>query len=122
LSFSALKDNMPVVHRVVAGVDCGQVVNPGILEQQVQGAAVFALSAALRGKISIDKGGIVETNFDSYQPLRMNECPAVEVHTVASNEPPTGIGEPPVPPLAAAPCNALFVATRKRVRTLPLAR
>jgi isoquinoline 1-oxidoreductase beta subunit len=118
----SLKDGLPVVHRVVAGVDCGQVVNPGILEQQVQGGVVFALSAALRGKITVDKGQIVETNFDSYQPLRMNECPTVEVHTVASDEPPTGIGEPPVPPLAAALCNALFVATRKRVRSLPLAR
>jgi isoquinoline 1-oxidoreductase beta subunit len=118
----SVKNGMPVVHRVVAGIDCGQVVNPNIVEQQVQGAVVFALSAALRGKITIDKGRIVETNFDSYQPLRMNECPTVEVHTVPSTAPPTGIGEPPVPPLGAALCNALFVATRKRVRSLPLAR
>lgn len=118
----SMKNDLPVVHRVVAGVDCGEVINPRILEQQVQSAVVFALSAALHGKITIDKGGVVETNFDTYQPVRMNESPAVEVYTVASNEAPTGIGEPPVPPFAAALCNALFAATRKRVRSLPLAR
>ncbi len=110
----------PRVHRVVAAVDCGQVVNPSILEQQIQGGIVYALANALRAKITIEKGRVVQGNFDDYAPLRMDETPVVEVYAVPSTEAPTGIGEPSVPPLAPALCNAIYAATKKRVRALPI--
>ena len=113
-------DEEPRVERVVAAVDCGQVVNPKILEQQIYGAILFGLSAALRGKITIERGQVQQANFDTYPIVRMNEIPAVEAYFVESHEPPTGIGEPPVPPLAPALCNAIFAATRKRIRALPV--
>jgi isoquinoline 1-oxidoreductase subunit beta len=110
----------PRVHRVVAAVDCGQVVNPSILEQQIQGGIVYALGNALRAKITIEKGRVVQGNFDDYAPLRMEETPSVEVYAVSSVEAPTGIGEPSVPPLAPALCNAIYAATKKRIRALPI--
>ena len=116
----SMDEDGPRVHRVVAVVDCGQVVNPNILEQQVQGAVIFALSNALRAQITIDRGRIVQGNFDGYAPIRMNEAPIVEVYCVPSTEAPTGIGEPPVPPLAPALCNAIYFATKKRIRALPI--
>ncbi|HET7890525.1 MAG TPA: molybdopterin cofactor-binding domain-containing protein, partial [Candidatus Sulfotelmatobacter sp.] len=115
-----LQNDQPRVHRVVAAVDCGQVVNPGILEQQIQGGIVYGLGNALRAKITIDKGRVVQGNFDDYAPLRMEETPAVEVYYVPSAEVPTGIGEPSVPPLAPALCNAIYSATKKRIRKLPI--
>jgi isoquinoline 1-oxidoreductase subunit beta len=110
----------PRVHRVVAAVDCGQVVNPSILEQQIQGGIVYGLANALRAKITVEKGRVVQGNFDDYAPLRMEEIPAVEVYAVQSAEAPTGIGEPSVPPIAPALCNAIYAATKKRVRALPI--
>jgi CO/xanthine dehydrogenase Mo-binding subunit len=110
----------PRVHRVVAAVDCGQVVNPSILEQQIQGGVVYALANALRAKITIDKGRVVQGNFDDYAPTRMNETPRIEVYAVPSTESPSGIGEPSVPPLAPALCNAIYAATKKRIRALPI--
>jgi isoquinoline 1-oxidoreductase subunit beta len=115
-----MDDQTPRVHRVVAAVDCGQIVNPSILEQQIQGGIVYALGNALRAQITIDKGRVVQGNFDDYAPLRMNETPTVEVYAVASAEAPTGIGEPSVPPLAPALCNAIYSATKKRIRALPI--
>ena len=115
-----MESNQPKVHRVVAAVDCGQVVNPAILEQQIQGGVVYGLSNALRAQITIDKGRVVQGNFDDYAPLRMDETPAVEVYAVPSQEPPTGIGEPSLPPVAPALCNAIYAATKKRIRTLPI--
>jgi isoquinoline 1-oxidoreductase subunit beta len=116
----SMDGDTPRVHRVVVAVDCGQVVNPGILEQQIQGGIVFALSNALRAKITIEKGRVVQGNFDDYAPLRMEESPVVEVYAVTSTEAPTGIGEPSVPPLAPALCNAVYAATKKRIRALPI--
>jgi isoquinoline 1-oxidoreductase subunit beta len=116
----SMEDQTPRVHRVVAAVDCGQIVNPSILEQQIQGGIVYALGNALRAQITIDKGRVVQGNFDDYAPLRMNETPAVEVYAVSSTEAPTGIGEPSVPPLAPALCNAIYSATKKRIRALPI--
>src|SRR5450432_27133 len=110
----------PKVERVVTALDCGQVVNPAILEQQQQGGTVFALANALRAQITVDKGRVVEENFDGYAPLRMSEVPVVEAYFVKSAETPTGAGEPPVPPVAPALGNAIYAATRKRVRVLPL--
>jgi CO/xanthine dehydrogenase Mo-binding subunit len=110
----------PHVHRVVAVVDCGQVVNPAILEQQIQGGIVYGLGNALRAKITIEKGRVVQGNFDDYAPLRMEETPAVEVYAVPSAEVPTGIGEPSVPPVAPALCNAIYAASKRRIRALPI--
>jgi isoquinoline 1-oxidoreductase beta subunit len=115
-----MENDKPRVHRVVAVVDCGQVVNPSILEQQIQGGIVYALSNALRAKITIDKGRVVQGNFDDYAPARMEEAPVVEVYAMPSTEAPTGIGEPSVPPLAPALCNAMYAATKKRIRALPI--
>ena len=116
----SIENDQPRVHRVVAAVDCGQVVNPAILEQQIQGGVVYALANALRAKITIEKGRVVQGNFDDYAPLRMEETPIVEVFAVPSQEAPTGIGEPSVPPLAPALCNAIHAATKKRIRSLPI--
>ena len=113
-------DDQPHVHRVVAAMDCGQVVNPSILEQQIKGGVVYALTNALRAHITIDQGRVVQGNFDDYAPIRMNEAPLIETYFVPSTETPTGAGEPPVPPLAPALCNAIFAATKKRVRALPI--
>jgi isoquinoline 1-oxidoreductase beta subunit len=115
-----IEKDQPKVHRVVAAVDCGQVINPSILEQQIQGGIVYGLSNALHAHITIDKGRIVQGNFDDYAPLRIDETPTVEVYAVASQEPPTGIGEPSVPPVAPALCNAIYAASKKRIRTLPI--
>ena len=115
-----MENEQPRVHRVVAAVDCGQVVNPSILEQQIQGGIVYGLSNALRAKITIEKGRVVQGNFDDYAPLRMDETPTVEVYAVPSPEAPTGIGEPSVPPIAPALCNAIYAATKKRIRALPI--
>ncbi len=115
-----MEKDEPRVHRVVAVVDCGQVVNPAILEQQIQGGIVYGLGNALRAKITIEKGRVVQGNFDDYAPLRMEETPAVEVYAIPSPEVPTGIGEPSVPPVAPALCNAIYAATKKRIRALPI--
>jgi isoquinoline 1-oxidoreductase subunit beta len=114
-------DGTPKVHRVVAAVDCGTVVNPGIVQRQVQSAVMYGLSAALFGEITLEGGRIQQQNFDGYPVVRMSEAPPVEVHVVASTEPPTGIGEPGTPPLAPALANAYFALTGKRVRKLPFA-
>ncbi len=108
------------VHRVVAAVDCGVALNPDSAEHQIEGAIVYGLSAALRGEITVSKGAVVQGNFDDYEPLRMSEMPAVEVHVVPSREAPGGLGEPGLPPIAPAVANALFALTGKRVRRLPI--
>lgn len=107
------------VHRVVSAVDCGMVVNPDGVRQQVEGGIVYGLSAALHGAITLDNGRVQQSNFDSYAPLRFSEMPRVEVHIVESSEPPTGIGEPGVPPIAPAVANAVFALTGKRMRRMP---
>jgi isoquinoline 1-oxidoreductase beta subunit len=116
----SMENDHPRVHRVVAAVDCGQVVNPAILEQQIQGGIIYGLGNAFRAKITVEKGRVVQGNFDDYQPLRMEETPTVEVYAVPSQETPTGIGEPSVPPIAPALCNAIYAATKKRIRALPI--
>src|SRR4029077_10723546 len=112
--------DQPRVQRVVAAVDCGQVVNPGILQQQIQGGIVYGLSNALRAKITIEKGRVVEGNFDDYAPVRMQESPAVEVYSVASTEPPTGTGSRSVSPLWPALCNPNYTAKKKRIRAFQI--
>ncbi len=113
-------DGTPKVHRVVAAVDCGMTVNPEIIRRQIESAMVFGLSAALYGRITFKDGRVEQGNFDSYPVLRMNEMPKVEVHIVPSGEKPGGIGEPGLPALTPAVTNAIFAATGKRIRRLPI--
>jgi len=108
------------VHRVVCAVDCGHVVNPAGVEQQIQSGIVYGLSAALKGGITIDRGRVVQTNFHQYDVLRIDEMPKIEVHIVASTAAPGGIGEASPPGIAPAVCNAIFAATGKRIRRLPI--
>ncbi|MGC2658941.1 MAG: xanthine dehydrogenase family protein molybdopterin-binding subunit [Bryobacteraceae bacterium] len=108
------------VHRVVCAVDCGPVVNPALVEQQIQGGIVYGLSAALKGGITIKDGRVQQGNFNDYDVLRIDEMPVVEVHIVRTDNAPGGIGEAAVPPIAPAVCNAIFAATGKRIRRLPI--
>ena len=108
------------VHRVVCAVDCGQVINPGIVEQQIQSGIVYGLSAALKGTITIDRGRVQQSNFHEYDVLRIDEMPVVEVHIVPSQAAPGGIGEASTPSVVPAVTNAVFAATGKRIRKLPI--
>jgi isoquinoline 1-oxidoreductase beta subunit len=110
------------VHKVVCAVDCGRVINPDSVIAQMQGGIVFGLSAALKGAITFEDGRVQQRNFHDYQMLRINESPEIEVHIMPSNEPPTGVGEPGVPPVAPAVANAIFAATGKRIHRLPIGR
>ena len=113
-------DGTPKVHRVVAAVDCGMTVNPAIIQRQIEGAIVYGLTAALYGKITLKDGKVEQGNFNDYPMLRMSEMPKVEVHILPSTEHPGGIGEPGTPPVAPAVVNAIFAATGKRLRSLPI--
>ncbi|MBZ5526327.1 MAG: xanthine dehydrogenase family protein molybdopterin-binding subunit [Acidobacteriia bacterium] len=117
---AGLKNGEIHVARIVAAVDVGRAINPQGVRAQVESAAIYGLTAALKDSITIRAGRVEQSNFHDYQMLRLPEAPPVEVHIVASTEKPTGIGEPAVPVLAPALCNALFAATGKRARTLPL--
>lgn len=109
------------VERVVAAVDCGHVVNPRTVEMQIESAVVYGLSAALFGEITIEKGAVVQGNFDDYQVVRLAEMPSIETHLALSGGSKWGgIGEPGTPPIAPAVCNAIFAATGKRIRRLPI--
>jgi len=108
------------VHRVVTAVDCGRVVNPSGVVQQMESAIVYGLSAALRGAITLERGRVQQTNFHQYEPLRINEMPVVEVHIVSSTNASGGIGEVGTPAIAPAVTNAIFAATGKRIRRLPI--
>ena len=108
------------VHRVTCAVDCGQVVNPDIVKAQMQSAVVYGLTAALLDRISLRDGGVVQGNFDTYHILRMDNAPQIDVHIVDSREAPGGMGEPGTPPIAPAVTNALFAATGRRLRALPI--
>ena len=113
-------DKQARVRRVVAAVDCGDVVNPNSALAQVEGGIGFGLSAALYGDISIDKGAVVQSNFHDYPMVRMDTAPETEVHFIASHAARGGLGEPGVPPIAPAVTNALFALTGKRIRELPI--
>jgi isoquinoline 1-oxidoreductase beta subunit len=117
---SVEKNGTVHVHRVVAAVDCGQTVNPDTVKAQLEGGIIFGLTAALKTEITLDKGRVQQRNFNDYPMLRMFESPAIEVFIVPSTEHPTGVGEPGVPPVAPAVTNAIFAATGKRVRRLPI--
>ena len=115
-------DGLPRVHRVVCAVHCGRAINPDIVRAQMEGGIGFGLGAALWNEITLEGGAVKESNFHDYRPLRIADMPAVEVHIVPSDDPPTGVGEPGVPPIAPAVANALFHLTGQRVRRLPFAR
>ena len=117
---SVEKDGTVRVHRVVAGVDCGRTVNPDTVKGQIEGGIIFGLTAALKTEITLEKGRVQQRNFNDYPMVRMFESPAIEVYIVPSTEHPTGVGEPGVPPVAPAVANAIFAATGKRVRRLPI--
>ncbi len=117
---SVASDGAVRVHRVVCAVDCGPVVNPDIVEAQMQSGIVYGLTAALWGEITIDKGRVQQSNFHDYRMLRLAEMPQIEVHIVPSSDAQGGVGEPGTPPIAPAVCNAIFALTGKRVRKLPI--
>lgn len=102
--------------------DVGPIINRSGTENQCEGAVIDGLSAMLRQEITFENGAVNETNFHAYTLLKMNEPPVVEVHLIEPDYSPTGLGEPALPPLAPAVCNAIFDATGHRVRTLPLTR
>ena len=114
------KDGAVRVRRVVCAVDCGTVVNPDTVRAQIQSAVMFGITAALYGEITLKDGRVEQANFDTYQILRMNEAPPVEVHIVSSREPPGGMGECGTSAIVPAVANAIFAATGKRLRKMPV--
>jgi len=108
------------VHRVVCALDCGRIVNPSSIDAQARSSIVYGLTAALYSAVTIDRGRVQQNNFNDYKMLRCDEMPEVEVHIIPSDLPPTGAGEFVVPPVAPALCNAIFAATGRRVRRLPI--
>jgi isoquinoline 1-oxidoreductase beta subunit len=116
------EDGAVRVHKVVAAIDCGIAVNPDQVKAQMEGGFIYALTATLYGKITVDKGRVEQTNFHTYPMLRIAEAPVVETHILDSGQPPGGLGEPGVPTVAPAICNAVFAATGKRIRRLPIDR
>ena len=116
----SVMDGRVRVHRIVSAVDCGHYVNPGIIAAQLEGGAIFGASAALYQELTFENGRLQQTNFHTFPVMRMNECPEIETHIVESNEKSGGIGEPGVPCTAPAIANAVFGATGKRIRKLPI--
>jgi isoquinoline 1-oxidoreductase beta subunit len=108
------------VHKVVAAVDCGPVINPGPLVEQIEAGNIMALSTALKEEVNFAKGGVATSNFDNYPIIRMSEAPEIEVHIVKSTDRIGGIGELGIPAVAPAVANAVFNATGARIRRIPL--
>jgi isoquinoline 1-oxidoreductase beta subunit len=107
------------IEKITSVIDCGIALNPDQVKAQTEGCVVMGLSAALKNPITMVDGKIQETNFHLFTPLRINETPKTEVHIMQNNEEPTGVGEPGLPPIAPALCNAIFNLTGKRIRKLP---
>lgn len=107
------------VDRMVAAIDCGQIVNPESVRAQAESAIIYGLSAALKNEITVKNGAIEQTNFDAYDPIRIQEAPPIEVYLMKSKDEPGGMGEPALPPAAPAVANAIFAACGQRVRKLP---
>lgn len=116
----SLHDNKISIDKVTCAVDCGVAVNPDIIRAQMEGGIGFGLGAVMRNKISLNEGVVEQRNFPDYIPLRMADMPNIDVHIVPSEEAPTGVGEPGVPPAGPALANAIFSATGERVTTLPM--
>jgi isoquinoline 1-oxidoreductase beta subunit len=107
------------IDRIIAAIDCGQVVNPESVRAQAESAIIYGLSAALKNEITIKDGAVQQSNFDGYDPIRIDEAPPIEVHILKSKEDPGGMGEPALPPAAPAVANAIFAASGQRLRRLP---
>lgn len=122
IEVAAAREGLPRVQRVVAAVDCGTVVHPGIVAQQMESAVVFGLTAALHSRIDIEGGQVRQRNFPDYPLLTLAETPRIETHIVRSERAPGGMGEPGTPPVAPALANAIFALTGQRLRELPLKR
>ncbi len=116
----SVKNGVPKIHRLVYAVDCGRPVNPEGIRAQVEGAAIYGLSAALHDAITIKGGRVVQSNFNDYQMPRIADAPKTEIYIVPSKEEPTGIGEPGLPVVAASVCNAIYTLSKKRIRRLPI--
>ena len=108
------------VHKVTCVIDCGQTVNPMTIRAQMQSAIVFGIGATIKSQITVNNGQVNESNYDDYKVLRFDEMPKVDVHIIKNNETPGGVGEPGLPPIAPAIANAIFSATGKRIRKLPI--
>jgi isoquinoline 1-oxidoreductase beta subunit len=108
------------VHRIVCAVDCGTMVNPDTVKAQTEGGVVFGITGALYGEVTLKNGRVQQSNFSDYRILRMNESPPIEVHLVKNTEKPGGMGEPATAATAPALANAVFAATGKRIRRLPI--
>ncbi len=108
------------MHRIVGAIDAGIAVNPDQVKAQMEGGAIYALTATLYGEITIERGRVKQSNFHDYRMLRIDEAPEIEVYILDSGEAPGGLGEPGVPTVAPAVCNAIFAATGKRIRQLPI--
>ena len=116
----SVADGKLKVERVVCAVDCGVAVNPDMVRAQMESGIIFGLSAALYGEITLRNGQVDQSNFHDYRIVRLPETPKIEVYIVPSSAKPTGVGEPGVPPLAPAVANAVYAATGKPVRRLPI--
>ena len=116
----SIQDGKPRVHKVFCAIDCGTVINPNTVAQQMESAVIFGLTAALYGKIDIKDGVVQQSNFPTYPMVQLAQAPEVQTFIVPSNRPPSGVGEPGLPPIAPAVSNALFALTGKRQRSLPL--
>jgi isoquinoline 1-oxidoreductase subunit beta len=116
----SIADEAVKVHKIVCVVDCGQMINPRIVESQIESGIIFGLTAALWGEVTIVAGRVQQTNFNNYRMLRAGESPEIDVHLVPSDEAPGGIGEPAAAVVAPAVCNAIFAATGQRLRELPI--
>jgi isoquinoline 1-oxidoreductase beta subunit len=119
---SVADDGAVRIHRLVCAIDCGIAVNPDQVKAQMEGGAVYAMTATLYGRITLDGGRAQQTNFHTYPMMRIAEIPVTEVHILDSGQAPGGLGEPGVPTVAPAVCNAIFAATGKRIRRLPIDR
>jgi isoquinoline 1-oxidoreductase beta subunit len=108
------------IDRIVAVIDCGLIINPTGARAQVEGGIIEGMSAALMGEITVRDGRVQQDNFNSYPICRIHQVPTIDIHFVESDDSPRGLGEPPLPPVAPAISNAVFAATGRRVRELPL--
>jgi isoquinoline 1-oxidoreductase beta subunit len=113
-------DGKVSIDKVVCAVDCGIAINPDVIRAQMEGAIGYGLGAVMRNEITLTDGVVDQSNFPQYQPLRITDMPAIDVHIVKSTVPPSGVGEPGLPPAGPALANAIYAATGKRVTTLPM--